>query len=947
MLDKHIFIPTTSNPPTLKELKKIAKTFSPFARIVPCQGIEGKKVAILKNWVQSDLTADDFEDFPSADMVGVVLEDLMLVIDVDGISAIKLLSELNILNQGDLETLILSSNPSERFALFFFLPEGATVPFLKISTDKEKGEQLEFRVGSHYQIVGGLHPKTLQPYLQSGTVRDIKDAPEALLNFVKNYNSSKKSTEPSSERKNSPLVKESSEDLGEVFVRPLHTFLPKESASFYKEPFEGNRDDGCFRVACDLLGLEQRLTELDIPFEGSAEHAYFAMWERVPGNGIIPANEPFTEREFEKCWRSASSKERDIVTDDEYLYQLAGIELEDDFEEEETDSSVALKTAKKVSQSNQIPADYAEIDKKIIEALEGQTVLPAQEWIICNKICDGDTSLFDYCRLRIRELNIQEESGVNPKDVKKIIEKKAQFSKEDLLAGLDFPIIRDMIKNSEVFNVPLHYYFTSFLTASSAMVPKHYKFNWNLSGKLPPSLFTLIVGRASYGKDVIIGDYIKPLVDESKDINNREKAYNDALKEAVEEYKAMGKKDRDDYTQQFCETSQIHFDPSMTPKQKRELFLKSYGLEVYEAEAVCAVNNGSLPKITQLAGEQDDYGFIICPAEIMEFIANTESIQKNKAGLTPLITMWDGGSTLANFKSQDLVQKAGNYQVSLLSGIQTDRYRQLFDKADPAGIQSRCLYMFLESPIDLPDATEDDIIELGANPNFIQDLDAFYKLYKSILTSALPSKTDDKGVTSYEQLLLKWEKREKGDKRPIEAHRAAFYNFSKDCKTKANLVKERNQAAEQWLRRLPNQCARIILNIQALRFYAGQAKSLTDICPESVTLALKLMAVYQFDYERLNQVQLEETESFDEDNNLVIEFFEAVKKISAKKQKASLKTTDFSGNYILEKRSFLDKYADKNCKRLRKEHLFKIFRDLVAADLCEFNEVTGAIKVKN
>lgn len=58
--------------------------------------------------------------------------------------------------------------------------------------------------------------------------------------------------------------------------------------------------------------------------------------------------------------------------------------------------------------------------------------------------------------------------------------------------------------------------------------------------------------------------------------------------------------------------------------------------------------------------------------------------------------------------------------------------------------------------------------------------------------------------------------------------------------------------------------------------------------------------------------------------------------ISEKKGKKALKTTDFSGNYILEKREFLQFYGVD--KRLKRQQLIRIFEKMEALQLGTFNK---------
>jgi hypothetical protein len=937
----------TIEKPTLKAFQKIGKAWQAIdARLVPCKAdAKGKKAAVAKDWQNIHLNHLDLADYKDLmTMLGVCLDNL-IVVDVDGKSAIAKLEELGILD--GIETLTISSTPGERFALFFYLPQMEGVELKSFTIKTGKSEQLEFRTGNgKYQIIAGIHPKTGSAYLQSGTIEDIIEAPISLLEFILNQG----------RNENPPLVKQKAE----VTKKHLTEFLSQESKEFFANPVEGGRNSGCFELACQLLGLESDLSDRCIPYDDSdtPHEIYLSLWDRIPDKETFPIEE------FNKCWESANSKPRTIAQSPDYLKRVAGVE---DYEElEELENCQESEEVEDSSNSEDIKTKPENKRAKSKTKLEKDKEISEQDFKDLNLWIDNilieypnitkteslfyitqSEQIFGEWAKDITRKRLDFESRFSPiqlSDLEKADKIKENqnisLSSIELEPYLKSEIFSKIKKKCDFYKMPIDFALMSLFTSLSALVPKSYKFNWNGEGLLAPSMFTLLVGKASYGKDIVFNDFSLPLVAKAEAVNNEVVDYEKQEKDILSSWKTLTNSQKNEYLIQWSELNPEHFfDPSMNILQKRDLFLIANGLQPLEVKPMPALVQASIPKINQIAGEQPNFGFLLTPSEIVDFIKQNDTINKNKEGLNPLIPMWNGGSSLSNFKTADLKQKASSYQVSLLTGIQTDRFKQYFDKADPSGVASRCLYLYLKRPINIPNADKAMLQFLGLDTKFRDSVAEYYEAFQQKLINHTRTVENDKEI--WKPLEIQWRHTVAKHENDITDAQRIFYEYRDSCVKRADNIGDKNQSAEQWLRRLPENCAKLIMNIHFFRHNEGLTLDLLSVDFATVELAIKMCKQLELNYQSLNECIFDESESFDDDVFMLSEFAEACKKVMAKKKVKAVKVGHFSGMYILEKKAFLERYADKFAKRLQKEHITNIFKDMQMAKMGNYNAYTG------
>lgn len=879
------------------------------AGLVPCRGIDDRKVPLCKAWQKAGLSLEDIEEFKKLEMLGVVLGDELLVIDCDGISAVKAFDSLvnqGVISPSDLDTFTVSSREGRK-GFFFIIPEEfqGKLKFFKVSTAEK--EQIEFRTGRQYQIFAGKHPETGKPYLSNE--KSVKIASDKLLKWLLENQS--KDTSMVLEVLEVLETRSKKEQYVEVELVPLWRFLSRENRKFFKNPTEGNRNLGCFALACELLGLEQKLFELGIDYEGTAEDTYKNFYKKIPGK------ETFKKSEFEKCWEQATSQERDTVIDDEYLERIAGV-----FEDEGIEALDALDT----EDDNLEDAENTsgtDFDKETETKKKKVNSSKALE----KKLSQSAIEEFQDIR-NVKLHDIKLEKYLSPE------------------------LAEAFRQHAKAYDIPLEFLLICFYTSVSGVLPKGLEFNWNggdKSGNAIPNIFTLLVADPAYGKNRIVDPFTKPLLTEASRINNLYADYQEAINELEKSWKDHKNKEREEIIVQYCDTAGKFYDPTIPLLAKKALFAEAMGIEIEEdIPPVPAQNDATFPSINELAGSQTEQGFLICPSELVEFIRKNDTVSNTKDSTSKLIQIWDGATTLQNYKTKELRQKADTYQVSLLSTIQTARMETIFKKSDPSGVCSRFLYLNLDKPIFSPIGDRGEYRQNGLEIELADELAAFYPIATRELTRMVPLVEDKKGNISRQKVLIHLRTESDIAKKIKSKAMEAFQAFIQECRDLGKLNTAKNKAAEQWLFRLAENTARIILSIHCTMFASGliAEKDFEIVSPKALVLGLLLARVLMAQYQMTHKCIFEDTETFDEDLHLLMEFNSVCKDVCTKKGLKSIKTSNLNGRYILEKASILDAFQtvrskkDK-LKRLTSEEIKAVFQMLAESKLGTYSESNG------
>ena len=259
-----------------------------------------------RRWQQLDLDVAAIERKMyhgrcKATQVGLVLGEPsggIVAIDHDGESASEVLRETFGLEQLP-ETATITSGKPGRFCCFYKVPEslwpGLQKEVWKAPVD---GELLEVRWGTadkgHQQIVAGIHPDTGKPYRwRRHPSEGIAELPVEILTV---WRDRIKGPEPEQKKQASQLklVTDSFEFL------PPEVLLSREHRTVVTDGVhEGGRNEAGFRLACDLLGIDD--------WARSKGHR---LRERVRGmfeQFAAHCSPPLREREIETIWKSAEA----------------------------------------------------------------------------------------------------------------------------------------------------------------------------------------------------------------------------------------------------------------------------------------------------------------------------------------------------------------------------------------------------------------------------------------------------------------------------------------------------------------------------------------------------------------------------------------------------------------------------------------------------------------
>jgi hypothetical protein len=633
------------NQPIKEQLKTIATRFD-NASFVPCvHNSKGQKPPCkdAKEWAKGWIKIDSLDNFDFK-CLGLLLGTEYLAIDCDGKGAITLLEGL-IQTYGKLpNTLKLSSNPGVRECYIFKI--NRPVEYKTLPTGKIK-EQLEFRTGQQYQIVGGLHPSG-NIYLTNNA--EIAGLPSSWYDYLNNTLDN--------------FVPETAEQM------QLWTLLEKLRLI---EPFFGTDYDTWLRVGMIVHSVDASEKGLEL----------WSTWSRK-----FPGYETTEDDIYIRKWDNFNADKDNVLTLGSLYYFLQ----EKDVLTEETETLV--KQLDEVVQKGLVGL----LEKEAAEYKEMSLTreqIPMFASKIVQKVLKGQSDRYyiDYV------VSYLSEDSVTQNDIE-LTRKSLETLFNADKAGLNVDWILQDTKISfalsdyaEFYNIPKEYLLISFLTSYSSVLSKKFVYNFNLQSNVIPTLFSLLICEATGGKSEVLRPFLEPLQKLAAERNNR---YIDSIKAyelACDEWKKLGKEAQHE---RYLQTiGQFESDEDISDLAKRDAVIPEP-----KKENQFLISDASFESIKKLSGEFKDYGLLIAPDEITDLLTTINQITKQKDSLDKLIAVWNGETTLRNRISGELEQ-ADFFQVSLLSGIQTKRFNKFFDVHDPSGIMSRFLMIPME-PINIP-----------------------------------------------------------------------------------------------------------------------------------------------------------------------------------------------------------------------------------------------------
>lgn len=921
---------------TVKNFVKIAKKFPGSTGWVPCWGSPApdfKKVPCkgTNGWEKHEISRHDLADFPRMEMLGLLLDNEYIAIDADGVSALEKLSAIGLELP---ETLQLSSNLGVRHCWIFSLPEDLEEKIEYFKFDTGDAEQLEFRTGLQYQIIAGIHPKTKSPYLSNQA--SIQEIPAPWLKYLQCKGDVKKvNLELKNETKVTP------EREIEIIPPSLYVFVSKETKQFLRYGVcEGSRNTTSFKAACDLLGTASQLEDLGIEFFGNPEKMFFEVYSKIPNK------ESFSHEEFSKIWDSALGKERDCVKDDEILKSLAGIweeEFEDgaDFEEIEDrvltlsgDDSKALKREGLINQfkaTNQYPTKeealfaalniYQELGLKFLGNREEDPLF--QE--LYHNLINSPATETDKRELAQHLQKIESD-------------KKIKLDTDKILApykSIESNVLHYVLHQAATRDIDLSNTLVSFYTALSSLLPKHLRFKWNSQGTVRPNIFTIIVAGATYGKDEIFKPLTNPLHALAVQANNKQFEEKLLHKRTLSDWNELGKNDRVPTLSDYCASKGL-FPDEMSPSQLRETYFEFCGcpLEVKKSHPY-AVNIATMQSLSKQSGQHKDFGYLINPSELADFISNFNRVNKDKNGASGLIKVWNGDSTLEEVKTEELQQEADFFQCSMLSGIQPKRFRDYINADDPSGIAARFIYLGIDKAVFIPTSSFE-------NRETLQDFDLkdFYLKFQEKIASLIPEYEELQG----EKTVSKKGEYVVGFQDNSEAIKILDI-FRKACNNKALHYEHQNEAAFQWYRRLSENVVKFALVIQCLRYYQGLDAGIKYISAEAMNEAVMIGEFLERQYLNLTEtLSGNKTPISDENLHLYAKMFDLCKKACEKKEKTTIFSSDLAGASILKRKDFLEKYCSKKAKQLNKAEIHSCWQEMHNLGLGRFDKVSGTFE---
>lgn len=920
----------------VKSFVKIAKKYPGDTGLVPCWGTpEGKKAPCQGShgWEKGEISRHDLPDFPKMEMLGLLLGNKYVAIDADGVSALAKLSEIGLEIP---ETLQISSTLNERHCWIFSLPEELKEKLEYFKLDTGDAEQLEFRTGLQYQIIAGIHPKTKKAYLTNNA--EILEIPAPWLTYfqckgdIAQVNLRLKSN-----------TKQVAKQEVEILHPSLYIFVSNETKQFLRYgTCEGSRNVSSFNAACDLLGTAKKLEELEIEFSGDSEKIFLDAYAKIPNK------ESFSFEEYSKIWDSALGKERDCVKEDEILKSLAGI-WEDEFE---------------------AGADFEEIEDRVITVSGEDSKRLKKEGLInqfksANPFPTKEEALFAalniYQELGLRSLGNRDDDPLFQDLLNKLIvapptelekrefanhirkieaDKKRKLDIDKIQASyqkVESNVIQYILNQAATRDIDQSNSLISFYTALSSLLPKQLKFKWNSQGSVRPNIFTIIVAGATYGKDEIFKPITSPLHLLAIESNNKQYDEKILHKRTLADWNELGKNERVPILSDYCSAKGL-FPDEMSPSQLRETYFNFCGcpIEVKKSHPY-AVNLATMQSISKQSGMHKDFGYLINPSELADFISNFNRVNKDKNGAAGLIKVWNGDSTMEEVKTEDLQQEADFFQCSLLSGIQPKRFKDYINADDPSGIAARFIYLGIEKAIFIPTSSFETEEK---SHNF--DLKDFYLKFQKKLEGIIPEYEEMIGEhtrTKKSEFVIGFQENSKSIQ--------ILDDFRKYCHNMAQNYEHKNEAAFQWYRRLSENIVKFALVIQCLRYYQGLDSSMKYISIEAISEAVMIGEFLERQYLGLTEtLSGNKTQVNDETIHLYSKMLDVCKKACEKKSKNSVFSSDLAGASILKRKDFLEKYCNKKAKQMNKAEIHSCWQEMHDLGLGNFDKKLGTFEPK-
>jgi hypothetical protein len=946
----------------IKTFYKIAKSLlvSDASAFVPCWGTpQGKKAPCsgADKWQQGEIGIDALEDFPTMEMLALVLGNKFLAVDADGASALALLERLAKEHGLTLpaETLQVSSNLGTRHCWFFAIPDSFEGQLEYFKIDTGDAEQLEFRTGLQYQIVAGIHPKTKQPYLTNSKPIFNLDTPWLTFLTKQGKKPQALANVPTSKPAiskppiNTPVNRPTNQ--GEyVFPPTLYAFVSQETKSFLRQgAIAGGRNVASFNAACDLLGTAAKLDSLGIKYVGDPEKLYLATYDKLD-------TRDFTIEEFEKTWESAYGKDRTCAKDDEILLSIAGLWEEEvsgfesgimieeiDVEEFEDKIEQKLKFASPTfeNRSAMIAACKLANPNMTVEEVVWHT--QAIYLQLGNKGFGGQSNSIwagIYKELTAIDPTEQDKAGLAT-----VI--KHLKVKRDCKLDVDYfvnksrchkkTVIEHIVENARLNKVNESHSLISLLVTLTSLMPKNLKFSWNgVATSFRPNIFCLLVAPPSYGKDEIFGAITKPLHSLSIKANNDYLDAVDHAKRLMGDWNDIPKNERKEMLNQYAR-QQGKFTDEMSTSELRALYFEMNGVEEEPKKShPFILNQPSLQNIAKVSGEHTRNGLLLNPSEIADFFSNANRINGDKNGADGLIALWNGANTNSELKSKDLQQKADYYQLCVLSGIQPGRFGEYIKKEDPSGIASRFIYLNMTEPVFKPTISYDDALASVAD----FDLESMYLDFQNTLNNQVPVIEELVGQFKVERIndvIVRF--------RTASQAIATLDGYRTHCNNKAMTLENSNPAAFQWYRRLAENVVKFAFVLHALRFYYGLEKDIKYISDEAMTQAVMIGHFLEAQYEDISDVILQNKTQLTDDDILIYEkMLTACQKVAAKKNQESVKTSDIANEAILRSKEFLALYCkhDKDAKYMKKAEIMTCWKSMTKLGLGVLDAATGA-----
>jgi hypothetical protein len=841
-----------ASQPIKDQLKVIAQTF-PGSSFVPCvHNSKGQKPPCkdAKEWAKGWIKIDNLDNFDFK-CLGLLLGTEYLAIDCDGKSSINLLNGL-LQTYGELpDTLKLSSNPGIRECYIFKINR----PLSPKSLPTGIKEQLEFRTGQQYQIVGGLHPSG-NVYLTNK--QEILDLPEAWYDYLSNTLDN--------------FVPETAEQM------TLWTLLEQLRLS---SDFFGSDYDSWLRIGMIVHSVDSSEKGLEL----------WSTWSRK-----FPGYSTTEDDNYCRKWDNFNADKDNTLSIGSLYFFLQEKEI------------LTVETEALVKQLDNVVQKgvVALLEKEAAEykemALTREQIPMFASKIVQEVLKFSDRYYIDYL------VSYLSESDVTAEDIATTRKSLETLYKADK-AGLDVDwILQDtrlsygLSSHAEANNTPKELLLMAFLTSYSSILSKKFLYNFNNQSNLIPTLFTLFIGEATGGKSEVMKPFIKPL---QKLATTRHNGYIDQKKtweSACENWKKLSKDQQNEMYSQVI--GQYEVSPDDTADKREAVFPEPVRQNPF------LITDASFEAIKKLSGEFDEFGLLISPDEVTDFLQTLNQISKQKDGLDKLIAVWNGDTTLRNRITGEQ-ERAGYFQAALLSGIQTDRFSKFFDVHDPSGIMSR----FLMIPMDRINIPTVENLE-GEQP-ILQTI--VEQLYDETQQKINFGKSDKEYIVKHSKAVLKlW-----GDWRDEQDSRS-------------DAIADINKGFSQWLRRNPHYTARIALNIHALRYVEGIEDDLSVMSVESMKRAI---AVSRWLTEKaqlvFNQSLIENLESIDPGKVKIFKDFLKACKGQPKK------VSDFRTHSLGRRKDVLTTYGQKNEPWLKKSGIVALFQDVSKHGLGKFDNGTG------